>query len=67
MIDERVSDHLKGLEGIYGSRNQAVLYGAETHICIRQTCLDLLERNFTVFIVVDATTSMTPYDRNVGL
>ena len=40
-----------------------VLYGAETHICIRQTALDLLEMGYTVYLVVDAVSSISKSDR----
>src|SRR5229473_1376001 len=33
--------------------------GMETHICVTQTCLDLLEDGFKVFVVADAVSSRT--------
>jgi nicotinamidase-related amidase len=36
-------------------RNQAVVVGIETHICVTQTSLDLLERGYDVFVCEDAT------------
>ena len=30
-----------------------ILVGIETHICILQTCLDLLSNGYTVYVVVD--------------
>ena len=45
----------------------AVLYGCETHICVKQTALDLLATGYSVHVVVDAVTSMGVADRNVGL
>ena len=39
-------------------RGTIVLYGCEAHICMKQTALDLIERDFEVFVVVDACTSM---------
>lgn len=64
MIDERVSAHLSSLPQ---ERKCAVLYGCDAHVCVKQTAFDLLELGHTVFIVVDATTSMIVSDRNVGI
>jgi isochorismate hydrolase len=38
-------------------RTQVVLCGFETHICLYQSSLDLLEQGFEVFLGVDATSS----------
>lgn len=67
MIDERVKNYLRGVQS--NGRYQIVLYGCEAHICMKQTAFDLLKNkgDFEVFIVVDATTSMSCTDRNVGL
>lgn len=43
------------------------MYGVETHVCVKQTALDLLERNYDVHLVVDAASSMSYHDRNIGL
>jgi nicotinamidase-related amidase len=36
-----------------------ILCGIEAHVCVSQTCLDLLDKGFRVFVVVDATSSRT--------
>ena len=54
--------HLKSL-----NRDQVVLYGIEAHVCMRQTALDLLENDFGVHLVVDACSSMSTHDRNIGI
>lgn len=36
-------------------KNQAVLVGIETHICVNQTAQDLLEKGYDVFVCEDAT------------
>ena len=48
-------------------RNSIVLYGIEAHICMKQTCLDLIERDYDVHVVIDACSSMQISDRNVGI
>ncbi|MBV7314662.1 isochorismatase family protein [Shewanella sp. NIFS-20-20] len=46
---------------------QVVLAGIETHICVYQTCRDLLQAGFEVFIVVDAMSSRSKQDYLVGI
>ena len=48
-------------------RNTIILTGSETHVCVMQTGLGLLEHGFDVYLVHDATSSRKPFDRNVGL
>ena len=57
-----VDEHFKSL-----NRSTVVLYGCETHICMKQTALDLLVRDINVFLVVDAATSIQVQDRNVAI
>jgi isochorismate hydrolase len=44
-----------------------VLFGIEAHVCLQQTCLDLLENGRDVHVVVDACSSMKLYDREIAL
>ena len=53
MLTPEVDEHFRSL-----AKNTVVLYGCEAHICMKQTALDLLERDINVFVVVDACTSM---------
>jgi len=46
---------MSALEGT--GRNQVVLVGSETHVCVYQTCLDLLDAGFRVHLVRDAVCS----------
>ena len=62
MLTTEVDEHFREL-----NRDTVVLYGCEAHICMKQTALDLLERNINVFVVVDACTSMQLQDRNTGI
>jgi nicotinamidase-related amidase len=44
-----------------------ILTGVETHICVFQTCLHLLEKGYTVHVPQDATDSRTEENWHVGL
>jgi len=39
--------------------SDVILCGIEAHVCVSQTCLDLLDNGFRVFVVVDAMSSRT--------
>ncbi len=48
-------------------RAQVVLCGIETHVCVLQTCLDLLADGLGVFVVADAVSSRTAENHRLGL
>jgi nicotinamidase-related amidase len=48
-------------------RNQLVLTGLETHVCVAQTALDLLTERVHVFIPVDAVASRHAIDHETAL
>ncbi len=48
-------------------RDQVVIAGMETHICIAQTALDLLGRGYRVQVVADACCSRDPEDHRTAL
>ena len=47
--------------------SEAILCGIEAHVCVSQTCLDLLDEGFRVFVVADAVSSRTPENCRFGL
>lgn len=51
----------------FKGRDSFVLFGIEAHVCVQQTCLDLLELGKEVHIILDGTSSQQPYDREVAL
>jgi len=44
-----------------------ILCGIEAHVCVTQTCLDLLDKGFRVFVAADAVASRTPENYRAGL
>jgi nicotinamidase-related amidase len=48
-------------------RDQALLCGIETHVCVNQTTLDLLEQGVEVHVARDAVGSRSDENREVGL
>lgn len=40
-----------------------VLFGLEAHICVEQTAIDLLARNYQIHLVADCSMSRTQEDR----
>ena len=47
-------------------RNSIVLAGCETHVCLMQTALDLLDEEFEVWIVTDACGSRSERSRDAA-
>ena len=50
-----------------GGRDQVVLCGIESHVCVNQTAHDLLDRAVEVHVARDAVTSRTEANRELGL
>jgi nicotinamidase-related amidase len=48
-------------------RDQALVCGIETHVCVNQTVLDLLDRGVEVHVARDAVGSRTDENRELGL
>jgi nicotinamidase-related amidase len=48
-------------------RNQALVCGIETHVCVNQTVLDLLDEGVEVHVVADAVASRSDADRELAL
>ncbi|MCP5462833.1 MAG: isochorismatase family protein [bacterium] len=60
--DLRLTNYIKSLK-----RQQAIIAGIETHICVNQTTHHLLECGFEPHIIADAVTSRTQQNRDAGL
>lgn len=48
-------------------RPQIIVIGIETHVCVQQTALDMLSRDYDLFICADATGSRGATDHELGL
>lgn len=44
-----------------------LIFGIETHICVLQTVIDLLENNYNVFVISDCSASRAEYNHNAAL
>jgi nicotinamidase-related amidase len=55
------------LAGLPKTVKTIILVGVETHICIYQTAMGLLERGFKVWVVEDGVSSRKPGDHQAGL
>jgi nicotinamidase-related amidase len=60
--DERFTAELNAL-----GKEQVLLCGIETHVCIYQTAMDLMEGGLDITIVADAVSSRTERNRQIGL
>jgi len=48
-------------------RRQVVLIGMETHVCVYQTSVDLLNAGYEVFVLDDAVSSRFPHNYQSGI
>ena len=52
---------------IQSRRRQIIISGIETHICVCQTALDLLNDGYDCYIVSDAVSSRTLHNKGIGI
>ncbi len=76
-----VAEHLEGIEPIdkvsfsavvadgfdLEGRDQVLMCGIESHVCVSQTAHDLLDRGVEVHVARDAVSSRTEQNRELGL
>jgi nicotinamidase-related amidase len=60
--DEQFNIRLKDL-----ARNQVLLCGIETHVCIYQTAVDLLRQDFHVEVIADAVSSRAIENKQIAI
>lgn len=49
------------------NRKKIVVVGMETHVCVLQTCLDLIKAGFQVHLVADAVASRLDENRDIAI
>lgn len=62
MMTDQVSAHVSST-----NRTSFLLVGIEAHVCLQQTCLDLLELGHDVHVIADGVSSQQSYDREMAL
>eukprot|EP00560_Eucampia_antarctica_P003584 CAMPEP_0197837334 /NCGR_PEP_ID=MMETSP1437-20131217/31856_1 /TAXON_ID=49252 ORGANISM="Eucampia antarctica, Strain CCMP1452" /NCGR_SAMPLE_ID=MMETSP1437 /ASSEMBLY_ACC=CAM_ASM_001096 /LENGTH=213 /DNA_ID=CAMNT_0043444309 /DNA_START=210 /DNA_END=851 /DNA_ORIENTATION=+ len=62
MLTPETKQHLDEL-----NKQSFLLVGIEAHVCVQQTCLDLLEMGKDVHIIVDGVSSQQPFDLQIAL
>ena len=48
-------------------RDQVIMTGIETHVCIHQTSIDFIARDIETHVVADAVSSRTAFNKSIGL
>ena len=64
-LTPEVSGHLSSLN--LGDKPNALVCGIEGHVCVLQTCFDLLEKDWNVHIIADGVSSSSHLERSVAL
>lgn len=65
MKDKAIYDHVGELR--QAGREQIILAGAEAHVCVLQTAIDLASEEYDVFVVADAVASRVEHSLTLGL
>ncbi|HZH02230.1 MAG TPA: isochorismatase family protein [Myxococcaceae bacterium] len=63
----RFSAAIEPVLGAWGDRDQILIAGLETHVCVYQTARDLVAVGKAPWVCADAVLSRTSVDRQVGL
>jgi nicotinamidase-related amidase len=66
MLTPEVQTHL-GMNENASCSESFIVVGIEAHVCVQQTCLDLVERGKQVHLIVDGVSSQQVLDRSVAL
>jgi len=55
------------VEALPEGRPHIVIAGCETHVCMMQTALSLIDAGYSLWVLADATGSLKEFDRDVAL
>jgi len=55
------------VESLPEGRPHIIIAGCETHVCMMQTALSLIDAGYTLWVVADATGSRNEFDRDLAL
>lgn len=64
MMTPQVGSHM---QQVLPNARSVILCGGETHVCVLQTCLDLLDKGYEVHVIADAVSSSTSFNRSLAL
>ena len=62
MLDEDIKNAVK-----QSGAKHIIISGCETHVCVLQTVIDLIEMGLSVYLVTDCCTSRTQANHNIGI
>tara|TARA_Y100001968_G_scaffold74550_3_gene65979 strand:+ start:2743 stop:3288 length:546 start_codon:yes stop_codon:yes gene_type:complete len=48
-------------------KKNIVIAGIESHVCVQQSCLDLIDQGYRTYVIADATNSRNPIDHEIAL
>jgi nicotinamidase-related amidase len=48
-------------------RKQIILFGIEAHVCVLQTCTDLIAEGFQPYVISNCISSRDPYDKSYAI
>jgi len=52
---------------VEADRTTVLVCGIEAHVCVQQTCLDLLEEKLQPVLLADCISSRKPFDRDIAI
>ncbi|RPB02178.1 Isochorismatase hydrolase [Choiromyces venosus 120613-1] len=66
-LDTAITAESKGVVVAVGQKKSVALVGIESHVCILQTCLDLLAAGHNVYVIADAVSSCNRQEVPIAL